>query len=655
MFGYKVGGMSLFSNIIAPLIAGLFFLLYFIYFIVAYPSKAPSYKYFILFLIGISLFSLGRTAQLVLGPYPMPLIIVNLRMILLCGFIVPVIILASDLFNRKKRKIFQTFLISFSIFLGIVYVLFNTLGTQGSRELFQFAGLVAYDNNTPSMNAPYYGREVTIVVQVLTGLLLALFSLIKLIRLKIKTAFGELLKNKVFLFNSGVFIFAFSFIVGSLAKQWGIYYAASIFSALLFGWSVLIDIRELYHYYEKLIPFIKEDIIHNVAFSGFSKDKLTEMLDCLGKKSDLNTFVIIKIHDVNTKVIHDLETMDTILKICDEQLSKSISDDCFIILPLSNNRVGIAFRILPEDTKSGLFPYTEILETIKSTIITNRKCELSIGIGRSYDKIEDLRMSYHEALNAQDYAERFEYSSIVHVDDIKEPDNNAASYPVKEKEKLLSLIKVGDVENSRKAFDEFIKKFKPFILDKPDVLKVRLYEFIGSIVDAAILGGGNEKTLNANMAEYFKDINHIKDLETVETWMSDVVADIASLVAQVYESRSRALIKKALIYMDKDYKSALSYKDVAAELFISPSYFLALFKKETGYTFVDYLTMLRMEKAKALLINSNMSITDIAYETGFNNSNYFSSLFKKTVGITAKEYRGANTQQISKNSKILEK
>lgn len=152
-----------------------------------------------------------------------------------------------------------------------------------------------------------------------------------------------------------------------------------------------------------------------------------------------------------------------------------------------------------------------------------------------------------------------------------------------------------------------------------------------------------------------KDINHIKDLETVETWMSDVVADIASLVAQVYESRSRALIKKALIYMDKHYKSALSYKDVAAELFISPSYFIALFKKETGYTFVDYLTMLRMEKAKAMLINTNMNITEIAYETGFNNSNYFSSLFKKTVGITAKEYRGSNVQQISKNSKILEK
>lgn len=54
--------------------------------------------------------------------------------------------------------------------------------------------------------------------------------------------------------------------------------------------------------------------------------------------------------------------------------------------------------------------------------------------------------------------------------------------------------------------------------------------------------------------------------------------------------------------------------------------------------------MLRMEKAKAMLINTNMNITEIAYETGFNNSNYFSSLFKKTVGITAKEYRGSNVQ-----------
>ncbi|HEY9054376.1 MAG TPA: helix-turn-helix transcriptional regulator, partial [Rectinemataceae bacterium] len=83
----------------------------------------------------------------------------------------------------------------------------------------------------------------------------------------------------------------------------------------------------------------------------------------------------------------------------------------------------------------------------------------------------------------------------------------------------------------------------------------------------------------------------------------------------------------------------LSYRDVAKEVFVSPSYFLSLFKQETGQTFVDYLTSLRVEKAKALLASTEKSVMEIADEVGFSNPNYFSSIFKKATGMTAKEYR----------------
>ena len=72
---------------------------------------------------------------------------------------------------------------------------------------------------------------------------------------------------------------------------------------------------------------------------------------------------------------------------------------------------------------------------------------------------------------------------------------------------------------------------------------------------------------------------------------------------------------------------------------ISPSYFLNLFRKETGATFVDYLTGVRIEAAKEKLLASDLKITEIAYDVGFNSSNYFSSTFRKVVGVSAKEYR----------------
>ena len=626
----------MFANLIAPLISGLFFFMYFVYFSIANPSKAASYRYFVVFLVSLSVFTLGRPLQLLLGPHPVPLIIVNIRMFILCSVICPVFILASDLFNKQKRKRLETAIICVCALLGVTYVVFNTLGTKASEVLFQISGMTAQDNLTPSLSPPFYGREVTIGVQVVIGVLLMVFSLIKLIRLKLHVS--ELLKNKIFLFNSGIFIFAISFIVGSLLKQWGIFYTAFIVSALLFGASVLIDVKEVYYSYEKLIPFIKEDILDNVAFGDLSKTKLTEMLTCLGK-GNLNTFVIVKIKEAGLEILHDIKRMNEALEIANRYLAAAFSEESYLLLPLSQGRIGIALRLEehPEDATQG--SVLEILEDIQAEISRRLACSMAVGIGRSYGKMEDLRTSYREALNAQEYAERFDNTSIVHVDNINEPDRRPNTYPAKEKEKLLSLIKLGDAENVGRALADFMARFTPFITEKPDVLKVRLCEFVGSVMDAAVLGGGDEERLNERIAGYFNDIDHIKDMQTAETWMTKIVMETVGIVVRVHETRSKSLIKNALKYIDENYTSPLSYREVAKQVFISPSYFLCLFKRETGLTFVDYLTAVRMDRAKQLLKSSEKSITEIAYEVGFNNSNYFSSIFKKMVGTTAKEYR----------------
>jgi two-component system, response regulator YesN len=630
--------MQVFSNIIAPLVAGLFFLLYFIYFVITNPSNAVSYKYFIIFLISVSVFNLGRPLQLLMGPYPVPLVIVNIRVFILCAVIAPVIILASDLFNRRRRERLQALIISVCVLLGATYVIFNTLGTRSSKVLFQFAGIAAMDNDTPSGKAPFYGREVTIYVQMSIGLILLAFSGIKLFKLKLGSSLGDLLRNKIFLFNAGVVIFAGAFIVGSYFKQWGIYYAASVLSALLFGASVLIDAKEVHSYYDKLVPFIKEDIIDNVAFSEVSAGKLAEMLRCLGKGS-LNTMAIVKLKDARSEMIRDIALADEAVRIVNRRLGASFDEGRYLTLFLSNGRIGMALRLPTDPEDAGRSAIWDVLEEIRAELARVLKCGVSIGIGRSYDKIEDLRVSFREAQDAQEYAERVESAAIVHVDNIHESDRPASRYPVKEKERLLALVKVGDAENSRKAFADFMAKFKPFVAEKPEVLKVRLYELVGSLIDAAILGGGDEERLNALVVGYFKDIDHAKDADLVEKWLANAIGEIAALVARVYEKRSKSLVRNAMRYVEENYGLPLSYKDVAKEVFVSPSYFLSLFKRETGLTFVDYLTEVRIDRAKALLATTQRSITEIAYEIGFNNSNYFSSTFKRVVGTTAKEYR----------------
>ncbi|SCX81685.1 response regulator transcription factor [Alkaliphilus peptidifermentans] len=92
-------------------------------------------------------------------------------------------------------------------------------------------------------------------------------------------------------------------------------------------------------------------------------------------------------------------------------------------------------------------------------------------------------------------------------------------------------------------------------------------------------------------------------------------------------------------YIKEHYKEDITIKIASEVLYISESYLSRLFKKETGYTFVEYLTNYRMKKAIKLLVKEDMKIFEVADAVGYSDSRYFSALFKKCVGITPTEVK----------------
>ena len=97
-------------------------------------------------------------------------------------------------------------------------------------------------------------------------------------------------------------------------------------------------------------------------------------------------------------------------------------------------------------------------------------------------------------------------------------------------------------------------------------------------------------------------------------------------------------ITEILSYIDTHYSEKLTTAELAKKAYLNEQYFCQIFKKATGQSLVMYLNRYRIEKATVLLKNTELSITEIAMNVGFDNANYFSRIFRKHIGMNPREY-----------------
>ena len=104
-------------------------------------------------------------------------------------------------------------------------------------------------------------------------------------------------------------------------------------------------------------------------------------------------------------------------------------------------------------------------------------------------------------------------------------------------------------------------------------------------------------------------------------------------------------IKPAIDYIETNYDSAISLAHVAKAVHLSVSRLAHLFKEQMGITIIEYLTSVRIEHAKRLLLTTDKSCTEICFSVGYNNQSYFTRTFKELVGLTPRQFKNNNRRE----------
>ena len=307
--------------------------------------------------------------------------------------------------------------------------------------------------------------------------------------------------------------------------------------------------------------------------------------------------------------------------------SAVIGDECVIAL-LAN-----VDNAEPEQWKNNA---VSALEEIRASIEKYLEFTVSIGAGNIYHNYSSIHKSCEEAFSALGYRYAIGTNRVIMINDVEPHRHNTPVFNKEKELQLLSCIKA----NNR---DEIVKMADALINDAAGSANMeQLRSYVISVI-ICIVHEAESICLATKELLRLCDIRHILELKTVRQ-LKNVVLDVCfSLMESISQNRQNHCslsIEKAKSFIQRHYKdSNLSVGSVSRHLHLSPSYFRAVFKKETGSTFVNYLTDLRMQKAMDLICSTDMKNYEIAYEVGYSDPHYFSYCFKKHFKMAPNEFR----------------
>lgn len=292
----------------------------------------------------------------------------------------------------------------------------------------------------------------------------------------------------------------------------------------------------------------------------------------------------------------------------------------------------------------------QIANDIKMIVKEKTPYTVSIGISNYCMDYKKLWNAFEESFRALSY-------SFVRGDDsvIRHNDNKAAdifNYQTYFDQFEQNLIKsISKPVDDRRTFSlEEICEIMTLSNYRPEIIKSIIIKILLGVVQYCYNLGMDFNLLSKIMIDFMVEILKTNSLKNIENICECVLESMSLEIQKLRKQDKWVVMQGAETYINKYYSADLSLEEVADVFNVSQYHFSRIFKSYFGVNYIQYLTNIRIEKSKELLVESDMTIEAISSKIGYSEVAYFSRVFKNAVGVSPRQYRNQNREQKSTNS-----
>jgi two-component system response regulator YesN len=397
-----------------------------------------------------------------------------------------------------------------------------------------------------------------------------------------------------------------------------------------------MEFNEIKKQLEENYAYMREKFLVEMLSSGSNIDNLTEKLKYFYKDAvpsyyqaglmETSQLEQVKEASEENRVLLGLESMNIVKQYFNEKKNVEVFFDNSRRIVIISNTMDIDLSLCSEQLK---------------VIIINRvPCHVSIGIGNGYKDSKLISRTYKEALDALKYCIVSGRNQVASFKDDMNLSSKQWDLKAEEIKGVGFLVKAGLNEKAEGAVENIFSQItnsRNITIEQVRVISINMV--------SAVLGAINEMGLS------YKDIygmeglpyNKIFEIHTLtgmEEYLKDFILETITSVKSHRTRKGKKITVDIIDYIKEnlaDYDLTLA--GVANKFYLNPSYLSRIFKQETGQSFSEYLSRLRMEKATELLKETEMKGYQVAEAIGIKDPYYFSNCFKKFTGMSVNDYK----------------